>query len=89
MVLTHLTVSFKSQSQNATVVPARAVDGALETPNLILKSKPTARESMNSNMKTIFSQIWCNFSSYKLLVERLCHLPDIGLRFALKASISS
>ena len=42
MVLTHLTVSFKSQSQNATVVPARAVDGALETPNLILKSKPTA-----------------------------------------------
>jgi len=54
MVLTHLTVSFKSQSQNATVVPARAVDGALETPNLILKSKPTARESMNSNMKTIF-----------------------------------
>ena len=89
MVLTHLTVSFKSQSQNATVVPARAVDGALETPNLILKSKPTARESMNSNMKTIFSPIWCNFSSYRLQVERLCPLPDIGLRFALKASISS
>ena len=70
-------------------MPARGVDGALGSPSFMLKSKPTASESTHSNMKVIFSPIWCNFSSYRLQVECLCHLPDIGLRFALKASILS
>ena len=82
-------MSFIRQHPNVTDVTERDVDGALESPGLILKSKPTASESMNSNMKTIFSPVWCNFSSYRLQVECLCHLPDIRLRFALKASISS
>ena len=89
MVLTHLTVSFIRQHQNVADVTERDVAGVMGSPSFILKSKPTASESTHSNMKAIFSPIWCNFSSYGLQVECLCYLLDIGLRFALKASILS